>query len=99
MAVADNNVDSDVEFTLLMPCLNETARSVKLILELEQILKHLQAAYYLSRQEPSLDDVWRLVDGYRQKLIVGLSPKEDQTLELARSTGDPNAITVYPRDN
>ncbi len=45
--------------------MDNTTRSVKLILEFEQILKHLQTAYYLSRQEPSLDDVWRIVDGQR----------------------------------
>ena len=43
--------------------MDTTTCTIKLILELEQILKHLQAAYYLSHQEPSLDDVWRIVDG------------------------------------
>ena len=45
--------------------IDTTTLSVKLILEVEQKLKHLQTAYYLSQQEPSLDDVWRIVDGQR----------------------------------
>lgn len=79
--------------------MDKTTRTIHVILQLEQALKHMQAARDLSRREPTIDDAWRVIDEYRQKLIVGLSPKEDQALELARSTGDPNAITIIPHDN
>ena len=51
--------------------MDETTRSVKLILELEQIFGHLQAAFYIFRQEPSLDDVWRMVGRRVMAVILG----------------------------
>ena len=79
--------------------MDETTRTIHLILQLEQALKHMQAARDLSRREPAIDDAWRVIDEYRQRLILGLTPREDMALELARSTGDPNAITIIPNEN
>jgi len=40
-----------------------------------------------------------VIDEYGQKLIVGLTPRENMALELARSTVDLNAIEIDPSQN
>ncbi len=79
--------------------MDTTTRSVKLILELEQILKHLQTAYYLSHQEPSLDDVWRIVDEQRQELSRGLTPDEDRKGFEKRNSNTDEVYQEFPQNS
>jgi len=42
--------------------MDTTTRTVKLILELEQVFGHMQACRDLSRREPCIDTAWRMID-------------------------------------